>query len=315
MQRWTGVPGFMTLWLCAGLAAYACQPRRASDAGEWQGRTLVEDVSYPEGAAYFGGKLYYVGYGDGTVNVWDGKRSHRLWQLDQSGPCAVVPVGEQGELLVACYDNNTLVRLDAERKTLETIDVKKWGGNGPNDFAKDHRGGVYFSASGAFEKTAPATGKVFYRDRQGKVQSVAEKIHYANGLAVTNGGKNLLVAEMLEGRILTFEVKEDGSLSEKGAVWKRLSEIRPDPQDKQWFIGPDGLKTDSKGNLYICEFGTGRVLVTDAKGVWLRTLCVPYKYVTNVALDPENEGVVYITAAKDAWNKPYGGAVYEIPNR
>jgi sugar lactone lactonase YvrE len=217
-------------------------------------------------------------------------------------------------MLVACYDSNTLVRLDADGKALETIDLKKYGGVGPNDFVKDSRGGVYFSTSGVFEDKAEATGKVFYRDRPGRVRCVAEKIHYANGLALTDGGDSLLVAETLEGRILKFEVKADGGLSEKPHVWKQLSDVRPDPKDKPWFVGPDGLKADSRGNLYICQFGAGRVLVVDAKGDWIRTLSVPFQYVTNVALNPDDEGVVYVTAAEDAWKAPYGGAVYEIPN-
>jgi hypothetical protein len=47
-------------------------------------------------------------------------------------------------------------------------------------------------------------------------------------------------------------------------------------------------------------------------------LAVPCKYVTNVALNPADESVVYVTAAKNGMAEnpaEAGGSVYEIPNR
>jgi sugar lactone lactonase YvrE len=76
---------------------------------------------------------------------------------------------------------------------------------------------------------------------------------------------------------------------------------------------PDGLKVDSRGNIYICQFGAGRILVTRPDGTWLRTIAVPLKGVTNVAFGPD-EKMLYVTAVKDA-AEPYLGAVYEIPNQ
>jgi sugar lactone lactonase YvrE len=312
--------GVVVLGLCMGLAACGCAPPIAPDAGRKE-RFLDDKVSYPEGAAYFGGKLYYVGYDDNTVNVWNGKEKRILRELEpHSGPCAVVPVGKDGDVLVACYDSNTLVRLNEKGEPVETIDVTERGGVGPNDFVTDSAGGVYFSASGVFGENEPATGKVFYLDPAGEMQCVAKEIHYSNGLALADDGKSLLVAEMRKGQILKFDVGPDHGLSNR-RVWKKLADVRPDPKDMKWFIGPDGLKADSKRNFYICQFGAGRILVIDKDGKWIRTLPVPYKYVTNVALNPAHEDVVFVTAAEDADpdekdpKRVYGGKVFEIPNR
>jgi sugar lactone lactonase YvrE len=73
------------------------------------------------------------------------------------------------------------------------------------------------------------------------------------------------------------------------------------------------LKADSRGNVYICQFGAARVLVTRPDGTWLRTITLPLKGVTNVAFGPKEE-TLFVTAVKDA-NEPYLGVVYEVLNR
>src|SRR5262249_34141038 len=160
------------------------------------------------------------------------------------------------------YDSNSLVRLDAKGKLLETIKEDKDGKpfKGPNDFAKDSEGGVYFSASGQWQECAQVEGKIYYRTPDGEVRPVAEDIYYPNGLALVEGGKALLVAEHLRHRVLKYTIGTKGALQDR-VVWQALSDIQPDPKDAAWYTGPDGLKVDSSGNVYICQFGASRILV------------------------------------------------------
>jgi sugar lactone lactonase YvrE len=301
--------GLALLVLLAGLSdsAFTQAPPRCAS-----GQTRTVSASYPEGPCFLGNKLYYVEYGANRVMAWDGGGPRKLWEQDRSGPSGLVALPD-GTLLVACYDNNTLVHINGEGKTLEkpiTLDVNA---KGPNDFAGDAKGGVYFSTSGTFAKGAPVEGRVYYLPAGGKPRLVAENIHYANGLAVTDGGRCLLVAEHLKGRILQFRIDTDGGLLGR-AVWKRLADVYPDPDDVEWYTGPDGLKVDSQGNVYICQFGAARLLVTRPDGTCFRTVTLPEKYVTNIALGPKEDSL-YITAVNDPWKEPYPGTVYEVPNR
>jgi gluconolactonase len=279
-------------------------------------RTLVASASYPEGPCWIKDKLYYVEYGGDRVMVLDGKTPREVWKKEGSGPAAILSLGD-GEVLVACYDNDTLVRLKLDGTVLETIDLKD--AKGPNDFALDNRGGVYFSTSGTFDDTKEGrqkNGKVYYLPRGEKTpRLVAEGIHYANGLAITDKGNTLLVAEHLQGQILKYPIdKETGNLG-KGAIWKALADIKPNPDGKKrpWFLGPDGLKVDSNGRTYICQFGAGRILITKPDGTLAHTVTVPDRYVTNVAFSPD-EKTLYVTAARNFEDKPYPGSVYAIPN-
>jgi gluconolactonase len=277
-------------------------------------RTVNGKASYPEGPLWFGGRLLYVEYAAHTVMAWDGQRNVQFWRQEGCGPAALAPYA--GGLLVTCYDANALVLVSTDGRTLRTIDKDADGSTllGPNDLAEDGRGGLYVSLSGVYDVAAPIRGEVAHLDAAGGLQRLAGGIHYANGLALTDGGRTLLVAEMLAARVLRFEVTAGGGLGER-RVFARLKDLVPDPPDADAYYGPDGLKVDAAGNVYIAQNGGASVLVADPGGkTLLRRLPVRARYVTNLAFGPTGD-VLYVTAATDPLNAPYPGEVYEVPNR
>ncbi|MBV9696538.1 MAG: SMP-30/gluconolactonase/LRE family protein, partial [Gammaproteobacteria bacterium] len=157
-------------------------------------------AAYPEGPLWHGGRLLYVEYAQHTIRAWDGARSAVLWHKDGCGPSGLIGLGSD-HLLVACYDSNTLLELDALAHEVRALSKDSEGRafQGPNDFCADGQGGVYLSASGAYDQKAPITGAVLQLRADGTLRRVAELIHYSNGLALTADGKTLLVAEMLAG--------------------------------------------------------------------------------------------------------------------
>jgi gluconolactonase len=226
----------------------------------------------------------------------------------------VVGVGD-GKFLVTCYDANTLVEITPAGETLKTLSEDPTGQPfvGPNDAVVDAEGGVYFSASGVWDIAAPIDGKIFYIEPDGTIRQVADDIHYANGLALSPDGRALYASEMAAQRVLRFEVDDNGPLGRR-YLFVRLGDLAADPEGIDIYMGPDGLKTDSAGNLYIAQFEGGRVLVTDPQGELVRILTVPAPYVTNLTLG-ETEDTVFVTATTDAWSEPYPGQVYKLENR
>jgi gluconolactonase len=83
------------------------------------------------------------------VTTWDGKRNEVFWKQDGCDQSAVLPTGK-GEFVVTCYDNNTIGRISTDGKTLPPYDKDSDGHAfiGPNDFAPDKDGGIYFTGSG-----------------------------------------------------------------------------------------------------------------------------------------------------------------------
>jgi len=278
-------------------------------------RVLNDDAHYPEGPVWFQGKLYYVEYDRNTVMTWDGKKN-AVFSLDKGcGQSAVVPT-TQGEFLTTCYDNGTIGRISAEGKVLPPYTQDKDGNKftGPNDFAPDGRGGIYFTASGT--PPAASDGKVFYIAADGTIRLEAGDLHNANGLAVSKDGKILYVVETSEYRLLKFNIAADASLSNR-KVFVNLDDLTKHVVH----IYPDGVKIDSRGEIYIGQSArethvplAGVIFIVNAKGKLLRQLTLPSLQVPNFAFSPD-EKTLYVTAVDQIDKSPYLGKVYSIPNR
>jgi gluconolactonase len=274
-------------------------------------QTIDPHALYPEGPLWDQGRLLYVEYAGPGIKSWDGREAKVWWRKAHCGANGLIHF-RTDHILVACYDGNMLVELDRRGKELRSIDKDSSGQPfvGPNDFAGDGHGGIYFSASGVYDIKAPITGKVLHLSADGRdIRVVADTIHYSNGLTLSKDGRHLLVAEMLAGRVLSFPIGADGSLGVR-SVWARLRDLAPPTPNEDAYDGPDGIKLGPDGDYYIAQNGSGRVLVVSEDRKLVRAISVPTRYVTNMGFGPDGADTVYITGAFDPWKAPYPGAVY-----
>jgi gluconolactonase len=277
-------------------------------------KTLNADAHYPEGPIWYQGKLYYVEYDRNAVMTWDGKINHRFSYQKGCGHSAVVPT-PQGEFLATCYDNGTIGRIAADGANLPPYSHDKDGNPfvGPNDFAPDSHGGIYFSCSGSHGDAID--GKVYYLAPDGTITLVAGDIHNANGLAVSKDGAILYVVETDENRLLKFKVGAAGSLSDR-RIFVNLDDLA----QHAVHIWPDGVKIDSRGQIYIGQSArethvpyAGVIFVVDDKGKLLRQMTLPSLQVPNFAFSPD-ERTLYVTAVDQIDKSPYLGKLYSIAN-
>jgi sugar lactone lactonase YvrE len=293
------------------LIASAVAGARADDI-----RVLNDDVHFAEGPIWYHGKLYYVEYDRSSVSTWDGAKNTVFWSKKGCGPSAVIPTA-RGEFLTTCYDSGTIGHIAADGKDLPPYSHAKDGNSfvGPNDFAPDRHGGIYFTCSG----TAPGPvidGKIFYIAPDGTISQKAVDVHSANGIVVSNDGKILYAIETEDHRLIQFKIGADGSLSDR-RVFLDLDDLT----HNVGHIYPDGVKIDSKGLLYIGQNPrdanaplAGTIFVVNAEGTLLRTLKLPSPGVPNLALSPD-EKTVYVMALDQLDKSPYRGKVYAIANR
>jgi gluconolactonase len=278
-------------------------------------KVLNNDAHYPEGPIWFQGKLYYVEYDRNAVMTWDGSKNAVFSTEKGCGQSAVVPAAH-GEFLTTCYDNGTIGRIAADGTVLPAYTHDKDGNKftGPNDFAPDGRGGIYFTASG----TPPAAldGKVFYIAPDGSITLEAGDLHNANGLAVSRDGKILYVVETSEYRLVKFKIGPDASLSSR-RIFVNLDDLT----NHVVHIYPDGVKIDSRGEIYIGQSArethvplAGVIFIVDAKGKLVRKLTLPSLQVPNFAFSPD-EKTLYVTAVDQIDKSPFLGKVYSIANR
>jgi gluconolactonase len=277
-------------------------------------RVLNDDVHFPEGPVWYHGKLYYVEYDRNSVTTWDGKKNAIFWSQKGCGPSAVVPT-VRGDLVTTCYDNGSIGHMSADGKELPAYTHDKDGNPfvGPNDFAPDGHGGMYFTTSGT---PGPViNGKVFYMAADATISQEASDVHSANGLAVSKDGKILYVVETEVHRLIQFKIGPGASLSDR-RVFVNLDDLT----HNVGHIYPDGVKIDSKGQIYIGQNPrdvhaplAGTIFIVNADGQLLRKLTLPSPGVPNLAFSPD-EKTVYVTALDQLDKSPYHGKIYSIPN-
>jgi sugar lactone lactonase YvrE len=275
---------------------------------------LNPDAYFPEGPIWYRDKLYYVEYGRDTVTVWDGKINSTFASVPGCGPSAIVPTN-RGEFILTCYDNGSIGRLSADGNVLPAYTHDKDGRKflGPNDFAPDGHGGIYFTASG--HPGPVIDGSVFYLAPDDTITLVASDLHNANGLAVSRDGKILYVVEMEDNHLLQFTIERSGSLTER-RVFVNLDDLT----QHVGHIWPDGIKVDSKDNIYIGQSPrdakaplVGRIFIVDPHANLVRTLALPSTNVPNFALSPD-EKTLYVMAIDEPDVPPNRGKVYAVGN-
>ena len=271
---------------------------------------LVDDAHYPEGPLWVDGRLHWVEFGrdavmclrpDGTPRV--------LWSSPSVGPAAVT-AGADVDLWVTGYGDNSLIRIGRDGSLLEVHDrdADDQVLLGPNDLVLHREGGLYFTLSGVFELDAPVQGRVCLRTVAGEIRTVADGIHYANGVALSPDGERLFVSEHFKNRVLVFDLRPDGSLSGR-RVFAELASAAPPPAVTDPKLGPDGLKVTTSGAVLVAQFGGGRIIVLDPDGTLRGVIALPFQYVTNVGFGA-TEQTVYFTAFASE-EPPCRGAVLE----
>ncbi len=294
--------------MCAVIALIAAMPLspRAESV------TIEPSAHYPEGPLWHRGRLYYAEMTGERITVWDGRSMRRFWRRAGCGPTSIAPAS--GGFVVACHAERVLARVSAGGKTISIIAKDAHGrpiGN-PNDSIADAKGGVYFTASGAFIASAPATGRVYYLPPLGPPREVAGNIGYANGIVLSPDRRTLYVSAHIGRQVLRFGIGPRGRLNRR-EVFVRLDRLAPAAKGADRLAGPDGLAFDKQGNLYIAEYGAGRILVVGPDRRLRKIIAVANRYVTNLEFGPRGK-TLYVTApaSNEVW--PYRGAVLRIDN-
>lgn len=298
----------------ACIVACAWWGASAATAGEV---TLVSGVLGPEGPLYVDGNLYFVGWISNTLSRWNGKTTTVLHTLEGCGHNGLA-LTKQKTFLLACTDEHgAILELDMTGKQLRRWDADDKGNpftGGINDVMVTANGGAYATVFGPYEGDPTAVeGKILYLAPGGqRWVEVAADLNYANGIGISPDQKTLYVSETVGNCILKFTVNDDGSLSRR-SNFALLNLLTPNKVES-WWLGPDSMKIDRKGNIYVAQFFGGKILKISPEGKLLHVFPIAAgDGTTNLAFG-DGERDLYVTVVKDPNDPQAKGSVVKIEN-
>jgi gluconolactonase len=236
---------------------------------------LAEGLRFPEGPAFAAdGSLWVVEMkGEGLVQYKDGslKRFHV-----GGSPNGIAIDGRK-------FDANT-------RKTVTVAsEVDGETLNKPNDLAFDRDGNLVFTCPGESRKEPTGYACVLLRD--GTVKKITSGKYFPNGVAFTNNGKQLVMAETYKHRLWIGDWNAETCEWTNERIWCDVG--GPDGPG-----GPDGMAFNLEGELYVAMYGTGEIRMVDGEGKLFDKISLPAQNPTNCAFDPTGKLGLVVTEAE-----------------
>jgi gluconolactonase len=279
--------------------------------------TVVDNVLGPEGPLYVDGNLYYVGWISNTLSKWDGKQATVLNSAADCGHNGLALTRHKTFLIACTNDPGAILETDLNGKQLRRWDTDASGGKfvgGINDIVVTANGGAYATIFGVFnERPGDVIGRILYlAPGSQQWREVAKDLNYANGIGVSPDQKTLYVSETVGNCILKFSINADGSLSHR-ANFAMLSSLTKNESDSPW-LGPDSMKVDARGNIYVAQWSGGKVLKLSPDGKLLHVFPIAAGAgTTNVAFSADGKDL-YVTVVKNPDDPKARGSVVRIAN-
>jgi len=171
-----------------------------------------------------------------------------------------------GDMVIVGMTSRSLLRLDQQnasqapksKRTLETwVDLSGLAPGLCNDMVMLPSGAAYVGNFGydmhAGEKFRPT--QLIYVTPDGEASHCAKDLVFPNGTVISPDGKTLVIAETFGGKLTSYAVADDGSLSDR-EVWAAL------PQGAV----PDGICLDEAGGVWVASPTTNECLRMERGG-------------------------------------------------
>ena len=187
---------------------------------------LMEGIVFGESPRWHDGQLWFSDWG-----------ANQVIALGPGGPEVVVTVASfplcidflpDGRLLVVDSAQRRLLRRESDGSLGQHADLSGVSDKPWNDIVADDRGNAYVNCIGFdFPGGQVAPGLVVLVTPDGGVAQVAGGLAFPNGMAISPDGGTLIVAESYGNRLTAYDIRGDGSLSNR-RVWADTPGDHPD---------------------------------------------------------------------------------------
>lgn len=250
--------------------------------------TVLEGASLDRAAAL----VYSDVMGRRLMRMSPNGQSAAIVSFSQGNPGGTA-IHRDGEIYVAIisgqYTGGSIVAVSPDGRSQRTVvDADK--GFVPNDLVFDTAGGFYFTDFRG--NSTDSSGGVYYVSPDAStITPVLQHLSLANGVALSPDGKTLWVTEY--GRNLLHKIKLDTATT--------VGSLGTSVPYRFTGAGPDSMRVDSAGNVYVAMMEQGRVMVFAPNGVPVGQILLPGRdeghnlESASLAISPWNNGM-YIVA-------------------
>jgi gluconolactonase len=279
---------------------------------------LVQETGAGEGPAWHP-QLGLLTSGDGHTNRRDKEGKTSIYRRD-SGTNGLM-FDRQGRLVSCEAGRRRITRLESDGAV--TVLADRYDGkrfNQPNDLTIDSKNRLYFSDPRYGDRAGmeilddqgrPVEG-VYRIDPDGKVtRIITHEVDRPNGLVVTHDDKYLFVADNNNNVVAGARKLWRFHLNTNGTVDIASQKLIHDWKSTR---GPDGMKLDAAGRLYVAgglnkpnlpfetaDPPTAGIYVFSPDGQLLEFVAIPRDETTNCAFGGDDLKTLFVTAGGTLW--------------
>jgi len=219
-------------------------------------RVLLDGLAMVESPRWHEGRLWFPHWGTPEIVAVDLEGDARVMARKPAGLGHCVGWLPDGRLLVT---GDQLRRHERDGAVAVHADLDPLSRHGWSEMTIDGRGNIYVDSIGfdfdaemaerVKDRSKSPTGVIALVTPDGKARKVADGIAFPNGMVITPDNRTLIVSESFTGRLLAFDVADDGTLSRR-RVWAEG-------------VWPDGICLDADGAIWTGSWNNECVRVAE----------------------------------------------------
>ncbi len=243
------------------------------------------------------GVLYWCDIDDGEVYEWDAvSGEHRL--IFKGPEMGAFGLQQDGSLILLF--TGSAARLDPVSGELIVLKENIVSDTGRfNDCIAAPNGELF---AGTVDWEQNTRGALFHLDLNGNATSICSGTACSNGFGWTPDGNGLYWADSTAKTVYLFDYnRQNGGLSNR-RVWLHTPNLTP-----------DGMTTDSEGDLWICYYGGGCMRHYAPDATLIQQIEFPVPYVTSCIFGGADLDEMFVTTARgNPTSDTLDGAVFHF---
>jgi len=227
------------------------------------------------------GNLYAVNFAEeGSIGIVDKHGNPSFFTKLPNGSIGNgIRFNNNDDMFIADYTNHAILIIK-NGTTKAIIYAQDSTMSQPNDLAISSNGTLYASDPNWENET----GNIWMISH-GECILLEENMGTTNGIEVGPNSKKLYVNESVQRKIWVYDIQADGNIKNK----KLFASFND--------FGLDGMRCDNKGNLYVCRYDKGTVIILSPQGETIKEVQLKGKKPSNITFGGVDHKQCFVTMA------------------